>query len=456
MSATRRAGRATQPAGPLEDPLSSAVAHISSLRAAPGATDYGPPPLRSGFVPRERLLRRLLTSFQVPLVLLVAPAGYGKTTVLAQWADRDPRPFAWLEIEEADNDPGRLLGSIARALHHLEPIGPDVFGALTVAHTFSAAALARLRRYIKSRDRDFVLVLDDLHRLHAEESLEIVGAIAEDLRAGSQLALGSRSDPPLLLGRLRAHRNLLELRSRDLAMTEAEGAPLLAETGLTLGSPEVSTLMDRTEGWPAGLYLAALALRDAADLRRAVARFAGDDRVVIDYLRDELLSRLADEQVSFLTRTSVLDRLSGDLCDAVLERSGSAGVLREMSRANLLLIPLDRHDEWYRCHTLLNRALRSELRHREPEREAGLHRRASGWFEAHDDPDRAIDHALAAEDARRAGDMMWANVPRYVAGGRMLTMQRWIERLPSSEIGAYAPLALTAAHCQTNCSRICT
>src|SRR5437763_8741416 len=391
MSPSRsRAGRASQADDALEDPLAPAVADVSTLRAPPAATDYAPPPLRPGFVDRDRLLRRLLTSFQVPLVVLVAPPGYGKTTVLAPWAEHDPRPFAWLEIEEADNDPGRLLGSIARALHRLEPLGPDVFGALTVPPTFSPPALARLRRYVRSRDRDFVLVLDDVHELHAEESLEIVGAIAEDLRDGSQLALGSRTDPPLLLGRLRAHRNLLELRSRDLAMTEAEGAPLLAETGVALQSPEVSALVHQTEGWPAGLYLAALSLRDEGDLGRAVIRFAGDDRVVIDYLRDELLSRLPDGQVRFLTRTSVLDRLSGEVCDAVLERSGSAGVLREMSRSNLLLIPLDRHDEWYRFHTLLSEALRSELRHREPERGAGLPQRARARYERHRDPDRAI------------------------------------------------------------------
>jgi LuxR family maltose regulon positive regulatory protein len=382
---------------------------------------------------------------------VVAPAGYGKTSVLTEWAERDERPFAWIAIEEADNDPGRLLGSIAGALHDLEPIGPDVFGALSAPHPrFSAAALARLGQYLSDRVHDFVLVLDDLHLLHESDSLDVLGAVAEHLRPGAQMALGSRGDPPLHLGRLRAQGKLLELRAPDLAMAEAEGAQLFAEAGLTLDEAEVRTLVNRTEGWPVGLYLASLALRDQADVGHAVATFAGDDRIVTDYVRDELLSSLSPARIRFLMRTSVLDRLSGPLCDAVLERSGSSSELRAMSRANLLLIPLDRTDEWYRYHTLLLDTLRDELHRREPEREAELHRRASDWYADHDDPDRAIGHALAAQDMRRAGDLMWANVPLYNTRGRVATIQRWLERVPHEEVVGYAPLALTAAFCRLN------
>ena len=185
------------------------------------------------------------------------------------------------------------------------------------------------------------------------------------------MALGSRGDPPLHLGRLRAQGKLLELRAPELAMAETEGAQLFAEAGLTLDAAEVHTLVSRTEGWPVGLYLASLALRDQADVGRAVANFAGDDRIVTDYVRDELLSQLSPARIRFLMRTSVLDRLSGPLCDAVLERSGSSNELRAMSRANLLLVPLDRTDEWYRYHTLLLDTLRDELHRREPEREDG-------------------------------------------------------------------------------------
>jgi LuxR family maltose regulon positive regulatory protein len=385
------------------------------------------------------------------VVLLVAPAGYGKTTALAQWVERDPRPIAWLTIEEADNDPGRLLGSIAQALHHLQPVGPGVFGALSApASAYSVAALGRLRRYVRDLDRDFVLVLDDIQELHDEQSLEIVNAISEDLPRGSQLAVGSRSDPPLPLGRLRAQGKLLELRSPDLAMAGAEAASLLAETGVPLEDADVQTLVSHTEGWPVGLYLAGLSLRDQGDVGRAVAGFAGDDRIVTDYVRDELLSQVSTETMRFLVRTAVLDRLSGSLCDALLDRSGSGSALRAMSRSNLLLIPLDRKDEWYRYHTLLLETLRAELHRREPEREPELHRRASAWYADHDDPDHAIDHALAAQDVHRAGDLMWANVPLYNTRGRLATIQRWLERVSPEEVAGYAPLALTAAYCHLN------
>jgi LuxR family transcriptional regulator, maltose regulon positive regulatory protein len=412
---------------------------------------HEPPPVRAGWVSRESVLQRLTGNPQVPVALVVAPAGYGKTSVLTEWAERDERPFAWIAVEEADNDPGRLLGSIAGALHDLEPIGPDVFGALSAPHPrFSSAALARLGQYLGGRVHDFVLVLDDLHLLHDSDSLDVLSAVAEHLRPGAQMALGSRGDPPLHLGRLRAQGKLLEVRAPELAMAEAEGAELFAQAGLTLDDAEVHTLVDRTEGWPVGLYLASLALRDQADVRRAVANFAGDDRIVTDYVRDELLSQLSPARIRFLMRTSVLDRLSGPLCDAVLERSGSSSELRAMSRANLLLIPLDRTDEWYRYHTLLLDTLRDELHRREPEREAELHRRASGWYADHDDPDRAIGHALAAQDMRRAGDLMWASFPLYNTRGRLATIQRWLERVPHEEIARYAPLALTAAHCRLN------
>ncbi len=383
--------------------------------------------------------------------MLVAPAGYGKTTVLTQWAERDERPFAWIAIEEADNDPGRLLGSVAGALHDLEPIGPDVFGALSAPQAgFSSAALARLGLYLSTRAHDFVLVLDDAHLLHDGGSLKVLRSIAEQLRPGAQMALGSRSDPPLPLGRLRAHGKLLELRSPDLAMATTDAAALLAETGLALEGTDVQALVDRTEGWPVGLYLAGISLRDQADVVGAVAGFTGDDRIVTDYVRDELLSQVSTQTTRFLLRTSVLDRLSGPLCDALLGRSGSGSVLRTMSRSNLLLVSLDRKDGWYRYHTLLLETLRGELRRREPGHEAELNRRASAWYADHGDPDRAIVHSLAAQDVRRAGDLMWANLPLYIARGQLATIQGWLERVSHEEVAAYAPLALTAAHCHLN------
>ena len=260
-------------------------------------------------------------------------------------------------------------------------------------------------------ETEFVLVLDDVHTLDSSEALAVISAVAEHLPPGSQLALGARSEPALPIGHLRTHRMLTELRSRDLAMTTAEAQRLLAAMGLELEPGHVATLLDRTEGWPAGLYLAVLSLQEQPDVGAAVARFAGDDRLITDYLRDELLSRLSPQHLRFLMRTSVLDRVCGPLCDAVLERSRSGAALRDMSRSNLLLIPLDRHDKWYRYHTLVLETLRGELHRREPELEAELHRRASAWYAEQDEPDRAIEHALAAGDAARAGELMWAQCP---------------------------------------------
>ncbi len=442
MSSVRaRARRAT----PASTETTRSLRDVSADRSHPGPPVPSPPPVRSGLVPRERLLQRLVGDRNARVALLAAPAGYGKTTVLAQWAARDERPFAWLTIEKADNDPLRLVGAIAALLDGIAPDAPAVFGSPSAPPPVLPTALELLGQHLRDRETEFVLVLDDVHTLDSSEAVAVISAVAEHLPPGSQLALGARSEPALPLGHLRTHRMLTELRSRDLAMTAAEAQRLLAAMGLELEPGHVATLLDRTEGWPAGLYLAGLSLQEQPDVGAAVARFAGDDRLIADYLRDELLSRLAPQHLRFLMRTSVLDRLCGPLCDAVLERRRSGAALRDMSRSNLLLIPLDRHDEWYRYHTLVLETLRGELHHREPELEADLHRRASAWYAEQDEPDRAIEHALAAGDAARAGELMWAYVPRYLPSGRVLTMRRWLARVPDEKIAAHAPLGLTAA-----------
>jgi LuxR family maltose regulon positive regulatory protein len=327
------------------------------------------PPFRPGPVPRERLVTRLTDAGEVPLALVVAPAGYGKTTALAEWAEHDGRPFAWITLDAADNDLERLLRSIALALDEIEPVGRDVFAALSAAEPRVAElVLPRLADSLARRRRPFVLVLDDVHVLDAAAPLQALELLIEHLPYGSQLVLGSRTEPALPIGRLRAHRRVVELRSRDLVMTRGEAAIVLA--GLGLRSSDVDLLVQRTEGWPAGLYLAALSLEDQPDVGRALARFAGDDRLVADYLRDEVLAELPGELLRFLTRTSVLDNLSGPLCDAVLARPGSGATLRELARSNLMVVPLDRADDRYRYHGLFAQMLRAELRRMEPEREA--------------------------------------------------------------------------------------
>ena len=382
--------------------------------------------VREGTVRRERLLRRLAQTTHVPLTLLVAPAGYGKTTLLEHWLQQDPRPVAWLTVDESDDDPDRLVAAIARALD-------DV-----------AATLVELADALVLRQEPFVLVLDDLHHLRSPEAQGVVMAIADAMPYGSQVVAACRREPDLPIGRLRAHGRLFDLRARDLVMTRREAATMLSLEGLDLEPEDAQVLLERTEGWPAGLYLAALSLGGHQDVHRAVARFGGDDRLLADYVRDELLNRLDAEQLAFLEETSVLDELSGPVCDAVLDRHGSGKVLRDMSRSNLLVVPLDDADGSYRYHALLGDMLQAELRRARPQCEAELHRRASDWYARSGDADRAIDHAIESGDAERAGELLWASAAR-VFGGRGAEVRRRLEHFTPETIAAYPALALTAA-----------
>ena len=330
-----------------------------------------PPHRAAGLVSRPGPVRGLLEAGEVPLALLVAPAGYGNTT-RSEWAERDPRPFAWVRLDAEDDHPARLIASIAAVLEASEPVGKGVFTALSSRRPEAArrAALPRLLRYLNYREQPVVLVLDDVHALRAPESFRVLQAIAEAMPSGSQLALASRREPGIAVGSLRAHRMVVELRAGDLAMRPSEATALLVAAGLRLGPDDVETLVRRTEGWAAGLYLAALSLRDQRDAGTAVSRFGGADRLVAEYLRDEFLAPLGAEGAAFLMRTSILDSLSGPLCDAVLESSGSGRMLADLARSNALLVSLDSEGESYRHHILLAEMLRAELRRLEPRRES--------------------------------------------------------------------------------------
>jgi LuxR family maltose regulon positive regulatory protein len=272
-----------------------------------------------------------------------------------------------------------------------------------------------------------------------------VTAIWQAFGAGLQLALASRTDTVLPVARLRAHGNSVELRAEDLAMTRSEASTLLHLSGVELEREQALTLARRTGGWPVGLYLAALSLREQEADRQNVEEFAGDDRFVSEYVREELLSTVSAEQLEFLTRTSVLDRLSAPLCDAILARRDSAEMLNRLARSNVLLAPLDRRGGSYRYHELFAQVLLAELRRREPGRDAELHRLASAWYAEHRDTDRAIGHAIAGHDVPRASRLLWDVTLQHAARGQHEAIWDWLDRFTDDEIARNPLLALVAA-----------
>ena len=420
-----------------------------------GRADSGthPPLSEPGLVRRERLVRQLVHSHSRPVALLVAPAGYGKTTLLAEWAAGDDRPFAWVGLSPTQRDPLELVSAIATALDSIEPIGWEVFEALSSGrHDAPAVALRRLARALARKERAFVLAIDDLHVLPAGELLPVVQAIWQALPPGAQLVLASRGDAGLPVGRLRAHRSSIELRASDLALTRSEAAALLRMAGLALEPHDVLTLLRRTEGWPAGLYLAALSLSDQGREAR-VAGFTGDDRYVSDYVREELLAGLAPKRLAFLRRTSLLDRLSAPLCDAVLGRSDSARQLEALAHANVPIAVLDRNRTTYRYNPLFADVLRSELRRLEPGRDAWLHRRASSRLNKQGDADGALQHAIDAADLPRAGRLLWACALDRLASGRDDEVAAVLGRFSHEQIAHTPLLALVAASTGLVCGR---
>jgi LuxR family maltose regulon positive regulatory protein len=397
-------------------------------------------------VPRTRLTTRLRASSSYPVVAVTAPAGYGKTTLLAQWSETARRPFAWVSLDEGDDDTLTLLTYVALALNRLEPLGAPVFDALSGRRAVAAArVLPRLCDALATRKKPFVVVLDDVHLLTSEESRAAISTLIRHLPVGSQLVLAGRGEEPVPLARLRANGMLFELHAADLAFDLHGTQALLRAMGITLHRDELELIAERTEGWPAGLYLAALALRSQGSLAAAIDAFSGDDAIVADYFRNEVLARQTPAVARFMTRSSILERLSGPLCDAVVKTRGSTARLRELEQSNLFLIPLDRQQVWYRYHTLFAEKLRARLQATEPELEPELHRRASRWYAEHAEPDQAIRHARAAGDVELAGDLVWANVCVYKNRGRQADLERWLAAFEDEQIAAYPPLALAAA-----------
>jgi len=386
------------------------------------------PTLRSGTIPRTALVNRLRAATTAPVATLVAPAGYGKTTLLAQWAARDSRTFAWVALDDRDNDPVVLLRHIAAALARAQPLPERVIEALT-ARTPSiwSTAVPRLAAELHARS-PIVVVFDDFNALRSRDALEAIAALMDDEAEASMFVLSTRVAPHLPLAPLRASGKLLELGADALALTQREAQLLLRATGVSLGDARARELIEQCEGWAAALYLAALSIRDGEGSERSSVRFGGGDRYVADYFQSEYLSRLRPGPLRFLRRTAVLDRMCGPLCDAVLEDEGSARELEKVERANLFLVPLDNRREWYRYHHLFRELLQRELGETEPELAPVLHRRAAEWYAAAGDDESALEHAYAAGDTDRAAAILTAIALPLYYSGRIATLERWFRR----------------------------
>jgi LuxR family maltose regulon positive regulatory protein len=405
------------------------------------------PPIRPGTVRRSVLIDRLAWGGACPIVSVVAPAGYGKTTLLSQWAEGSDRAFAWVSVDGADNDPKVLLTYVAEALDAVEPVGSRVFDALvSPASSVPGSVVPRLGSAFSSMATPVVLVLDDVHALDDWECRTALSMLADHVPDGSQLVLAGRAEPPLRIGRLRAEGKLLEIGSGDLSFSHEEASALLQNADLALAQDEVAALYEQTEGWAAGLYLGALFLKEGGPVGRAAVSFGGDDRFINEYMESELLSRISGAQRMFLTQSAALDQMSGPLCDAVLGTSGSTAVLAELAQSNLLLVPLDRRGEWYRYHHLFRDMLLAELHRVEPDLIPVLYRRAAEWYQRAEEPAMALGYWMKAGDADAAALLVGLLAFPTFQQGRAATLEWWFNWL--EEHGAmekYPPVAVLAA-----------
>ena len=413
---------------------------------------------RPGAVVRQPLLSRLSEGRSARLVVISAPAGWGKTCLLRDWrlADTASRT-AWVSVDPGDNDPVRFWAHVIASVAGVSPgFGAAALPVLTAPGVGSMdAVLPMLVNELEVMPAPVTLVFDDYHLISNQDILSSVAFMVEHLPPAVRLALAVRADPELPLARLRARGEMFEIRADDLRFTEAETAALLNGTlGLALGPADIRALQQRTEGWAAGLYLAGLSLRGRPEPSAFIQAFAGDDRQIVDYLLAEVLDGLPAEIRSFLLRTSVLDRLSGPLCDAVTGGSGSQRLLEEMERANLFLVRLDTRRRWYRYHQLFGELLRHELDRAEPGLAGLLHRRASAWHHGHGNTAEAIEHSLSVADVADARELIASGWHACFNEGLVETVESWLDRLPPETVAQDARLCLIRAWLARNLGRL--
>jgi LuxR family maltose regulon positive regulatory protein len=415
-----------------EPPAAAPAGAAASEQHVLLATKLHVPGPRPGFVARPRLTEALSGG----LLLVCAPAGFGKTALLADWLRSDGRPVAWLSLDVGDNDPVRFWRHVVAALDRARPgIGERVSPLLgPPTSSFEGLVTVLINELAaQSGENEIVLVLDDYHLVDARQVHASLAFLIEHLPPGLHLVLASRSDPPLPLARLRARGQLAELRTDALRFTAEEAAALLRESaGTALPSTTVAALVARTEGWAAGLQLAALSLRGRSDVAGFVAAFSGSHRFILDYLTGEVLDGQPEQVREFLLETSVLERLSGGLCDAVTGRDDGQAMLERVEQAGLFLMPLDDVRGWWRYHHLFADLLRARLQQQRPGRVAVLHRAAAAWYEEHGLADGAVRHALAAGDTAWAARLIEQHFDETLyLRSEGATAQRWLAALPA-------------------------
>jgi LuxR family transcriptional regulator, maltose regulon positive regulatory protein len=428
--------------GVMEQPMAVAA----YLPFDPMEVKLAAPVSRPGTVARAKLVARLSAS-PAPFASVIAPAGYGKTTLVGQWAEVDPRPFAWVSLDRRDDDVVVFLRYLAAAIHRVHPLPPEAHAALAGRPRGSGWGIGvrHVGTALARSDHPLVLVLDDLHAVSNPSCMDALAALLEYVPANSRIVVTSREEPALPLGRWRAQGWLQEIGVADVRMDERESGQLLEAAGIRVDASEVSDLTARTEGWPAGLYLAALSTQADATSAASPHEFVGDDRFVADYFRLELLSRMPAWEAEFLKCTSVLDRMCGGLCDTVLETTGSERTLETVARTNGFLVSLDRRGEWYRYHHLFGELLRSELERTEPEVVAELTGRAMTWCIENDLKEAAVAYGQAAGEMDTVARLIDELALPLYYDGRKQTVEEWLEWFAEDDLVRYPVLAVYAA-----------
>ena len=402
------------------------------------------PPIRSDLVLRPRLFNTLEACLEHPLTLLAAPAGFGKTALLSAWARQHKHSVGWVSLDSSDNGPVQFWTYVLATLDALHPgLGAVPLALLQSEQPASIeTVLVAFMNALGALQQDVVLILDDYHVIKELPIHRAMIYLLDHLPPQFHLVLASRVDPPLSLPRLRARHHLVELRVDDLRFTFAEAAAFLNEMmGFGLTEHDIAALETRTEGWIAGLQLAALSMQGRKDIAGFISAFAGSHRYIVDYLAEEILHQQSEQVRTFLLQTSILERLCGSLCDAVIGQRGSQAMLEQLELANLFLLPLDDERSWYRYHHLFAEALRFRLTQERPDLLPILHQRTSAWFEEHDFIPDAANHAFAARDFERAATLIEPILYQLFSQGPHTTVRQWLQAMPD-EVLFFAPIPL--------------